>query len=221
MVLPLIVKPTQGGMNRLLGTPGGQWRVDKLANRVSFSRQINAARVICSTSSQPGTLGLSKAEATTRPNEFILAALLAHGKTNAAGIAVEKLCAAQATQVHQGILNENLLTGLNTSQRAAIASAMQRRITLIQGPPGTGKTATAVRILSLWVRLNVHGRHPVLATSDSNIAVDNLVEGCANAGLQVVRLGRSEAIRADLSKYSIDTMIREMGQLDPQQAHEP
>jgi hypothetical protein len=44
----------------------------------------------------------------------------------------------------------------------------------------------------------------VLATSDSNIAVDNLVEGCAKAGLVVVRLGRPEAIRPELLKYCVD-----------------
>jgi hypothetical protein len=43
-----------------------------------------------------------------------------------------------------------------------------------------------------------------MATSDSNIAVDNLVEGCANAGLRVVRLGRPEVIRSELLKYCID-----------------
>ncbi len=43
-----------------------------------------------------------------------------------------------------------------------------------------------------------------MATSDSNIAVDNLVEGCANVGLRVVRLGRPEAIRPELLRYCID-----------------
>jgi len=45
---------------------------------------------------------------------------------------------------------------------------------------------------------------PILATSDSNIAVDNLVEGCANVGLKVVRLGRPEAIRPELLRYCVD-----------------
>ncbi len=45
---------------------------------------------------------------------------------------------------------------------------------------------------------------PILATSDSNIAVDNLVEGCANVGLKVVRLGRPEAIRPELLKHCVD-----------------
>jgi len=45
---------------------------------------------------------------------------------------------------------------------------------------------------------------PILATSDSNIAVDNLVEGCAKVGLKVVRLGRPEAIRPELLKHCVD-----------------
>lgn len=48
---------------------------------------------------------------------------------------------------------------------------------------GTGKTAVAIRILQHWARLAMaqtkYGENPapILATSDSNIAVDNLVEG--------------------------------------------
>jgi len=45
---------------------------------------------------------------------------------------------------------------------------------------------------------------PILATSDSNIAVDNLVEGCAAVGLRVVRLGRPEAIRPELLRFCVD-----------------
>ena len=65
---------------------------------------------------------------------------------------------------------------------------------IIPGPPGTGKTATAVRILKTWVHMGMH-RGTVLATSDSNIAVDNLLEGCINAGLRAVRMGKPEQVK--------------------------
>ena len=102
------------------------------------------------------------------------------------------------------------LEGLNKSQRLAVQGATSNRLTLVQGPPGTGKTAVAIRILQHWARLaEAQARpgenpSPILATSDSNIAVDNLVEGCANVGLKVVRLGRSEAIRPELLQYCIE-----------------
>ena len=72
------------------------------------------------------------------------------------------------------------------------------------------KTAVAIRIIQHWARLAAsevfpgQDPKPILATSDSNIAVDNLVEGCANVGLKVVRLGRPEAIRPELLRYCID-----------------
>jgi len=70
------------------------------------------------------------------------------------------------------------------------------------------ETAVAIRILQHWGRLakSTPGEapSPILATSDSNIAVDNLVEGCAAVGLSVVRLGRPEAIRPELLRYCID-----------------
>jgi MoxR-like ATPase len=54
---------------------------------------------------------------------------------------------------------------------------------LFKGPPGTGKTAVAIRILQHWSRVAASEAlpgetpKPIMATSDSNIAVDNLVEG--------------------------------------------
>ena len=59
-------------------------------------------------------------------------------------------------------------------------------LTLVQGPPGTGKTHTALRILSWWLRSMSHGSGPVLATSDSNIAVDNMLEGLVKMGIRVL-----------------------------------
>ena len=44
----------------------------------------------------------------------------------------------------------------------------------------------------------------VLAASDSNIAVDNLVARLAAAGVSVVRLGRPNAVRPELLRHCLD-----------------
>jgi superfamily I DNA and/or RNA helicase len=93
---------------------------------------------------------------------------------------------------------------LNASQRDAMKAALERRLTLIQGPPGTGKTHTSVAIVRGMLEI---GHGPVLCTSDSNTAVDNMVEGLAKAGVNVIRLGRPEAVRPDLARYQIENAI--------------
>merc|ERR1712232_601541 len=95
---------------------------------------------------------------------------------------------------------------LNESQRSAVIAALSRRLTLIQGPPGTGKTHVSVRLLELcvrklWIR-------PLIATSDSNVAVDNIVEGLLERGIKVVRVGQAEKVRSHLDSITLEAMLR-------------
>merc|ERR1711869_168126 len=106
--------------------------------------------------------------------------ILTNKLTNLAGQKVGNTVATKATNE---LMNE---PNLNPSQKKAISAAMTRRLTLIQGPPGTGKTHVSVKLLATFVKkLNLR---PLLAASDSNVAVDNIAEGLHNAGVKVVRL---------------------------------
>jgi len=98
--------------------------------------------------------------------------------------------------------------GLNVSQNKAVAAALERRLTLIQGPPGTGKTHVAVSLLHLGAPV----RKPILATSDSNIAVDNIAEGAHRRGLKVVRVGRPEKITPHLEGIVLEAIFRKQQQ---------
>eukprot|EP00930_Biecheleria_cincta_P034433 TRINITY_DN23803_c0_g1_i1.p1 TRINITY_DN23803_c0_g1~~TRINITY_DN23803_c0_g1_i1.p1 ORF type:complete len:802 (-),score=143.35 TRINITY_DN23803_c0_g1_i1:84-2489(-) len=104
-------------------------------------------------------------------------------------------------KLQRGVDNE-----LNPSQCAAVAAAAGRRMTLIQGPPGTGKTTTSVRLLSFWARQK---QRPLLATSDSNIAVDNIAEGLQALGVKVVRVGRPEKVTSNLEDATLESLLRQ------------
>ncbi len=81
--------------------------------------------------------------------------------------------------------------------------------------PGWGdrRPAPSCRVLSAscWRRLwrcaqqwRTNGLRPILACSDSNIAVDNLVDGLNRKGVRVVRIGKPEGVRPALLALSID-----------------
>ena len=91
--------------------------------------------------------------------------------------------------------------GLNSSQCRAVEAATSRSLTLVQGPPGTGKTKVALTILQAWLVARAYPNEPLLACSDSNIAVDNLLEGLIRLGVRAIRLGRAEAVREDLKRF--------------------
>ena len=91
-------------------------------------------------------------------------------------------------------------------------ASTNRSLTLVQGPPGTGKTAVALEILKYWSesqQLNQGRNSSVLACSDSNVAVDNLVEGLIKEGVKVVRVGRPENTRPELLQYSTSVLVEQ------------
>ncbi|CAK0889001.1 unnamed protein product [Prorocentrum cordatum] len=214
----------EGIVVKLLGAPpnaaakviqsGFMCRVDKLANKTTFQRSMEALRLIA-TVGKDGPFGPFADLLTCGFGIYTRGVVTPEAQL--AGELVEKM-----TSEGEG---SPVWSQVNSSQKVAIMSGLQRRCTLIQGPPGSGKTHTAVLLVRAWVE---SGRTPILCTSNSNVAVDNLVAGCATVGLSVVRLGRPEAIRQDLEAYSLDHIARErtkalsggnpslQGDLDPQ-----
>jgi hypothetical protein len=238
------------------------WRIDKMANRVSFTREMSALTIL-TTNSDDDTISFGNAGSGTkgRPNNNIVRAIVESinapdihnvvtnsiSKTNSTNTIITKntsnsssassiisrklgdavlhgkeladICAIpcehpvtgrpiQGTGIRHSYAN----TGLNESQRRALAAATERSLTLVQGPPGTGKTAVALRVLTHWARsrqLNAGRDMSLLACSDSNVAVDNMVEGLVKAGIRVVRLGRPENTRPELIQYSTFAMVED------------
>jgi ATP-dependent RNA/DNA helicase IGHMBP2 len=93
---------------------------------------------------------------------------------------------------------------LDEAQRAAVTSALSAHdVALIHGPPGTGKTRTLVEV----VRQMVARGERVLCVAASNVAVDNLGERLADAGVGVVRLGHPARVSAALEERTLDALV--------------
>jgi ATP-dependent RNA/DNA helicase IGHMBP2 len=90
---------------------------------------------------------------------------------------------------------------LNAEQAAALDLADRAEdLALVHGPPGTGKTTVLVEV----VRRAVARGEKVLAAAPSNLAVDNLVERLAAAGLSCVRLGHPARVLPALLAHTLE-----------------
>mmetsp|Transcript_32338 Transcript_32338/g.50133 ORF Transcript_32338/g.50133 Transcript_32338/m.50133 type:complete len:1034 (+) Transcript_32338:241-3342(+) len=98
------------------------------------------------------------------------------------------------------------LPPLNESQVEAVATVLQRPLSLIQGPPGTGKTVTSATLVYHLTKQNMG---QVLVTAPSNVAVDQLTEKIAATGLRVVRLASKtrEATSSTVDHLCLHVMV--------------
>lgn len=104
---------------------------------------------------------------------------------------------------------------LNESQQQAVRGALfQKPLFLIQGPPGTGKTTVIVEIICQMLAANPRAR--ILLCSQTNLAVDNVIEKLPSdkkktgrAVVRKVRLARNEkTITKDVRPYWFDKRFK-------------
>ncbi|KAF9074542.1 P-loop containing nucleoside triphosphate hydrolase protein [Rhodocollybia butyracea] len=126
------------------------------------------------------------------------------------------------------------LDRMNESQKRAMAMMIGQKISLIQGvstflvdfifpsnhakqPPGTGKTLTIISTVKL-LKIIFRVPQPLLVCTYTNVAVDNLVEGLAKAGLKPLRaastagagksINSADPSRANLNQWTLEYQLQ-------------
>ena len=105
------------------------------------------------------------------------------------------------------IRNATLLQNEN-QLRAVIRSMAVENFFLIQGPPGTGKTTVIKEII--WQQLRLDPTSKILIVSQANVAVDNVLRGLPDMGIQrrlIVRCGNDDKISDELKDFSLNKQV--------------
>ncbi len=136
-------------------------------------------------------------------------------------ITYQRMLEALKALKHQPVLHDVVLTkavtnfqdqsingyfnqALNSVQKQAVDASIQAdQLFLVHGPPGTGKTTTLIEVMEQHAETG----YSVLATADSNTAVDNLVEKLVQQNRHVVRVGNPARINYDLAEHSLDHQL--------------
>ena len=91
---------------------------------------------------------------------------------------------------------------LDENQKEAVIKTMSldngSEILLIQGPPGTGKTTTITEMLLQL--LDRHRHWKILVASQSNQAVDNVLEKVCQKEEKILRIGNREKAMSDIAR---------------------
>lgn len=92
------------------------------------------------------------------------------------------------------------------NQQKAIINALHRKpLTIIQGPPGTGKTTVITEIV--FQILNKNPDAKILITSQTNDAVDNVLDNLLEKEIPIVRLSGIRKPKVSLRKHTLERKI--------------
>lgn len=92
------------------------------------------------------------------------------------------------------------------NQKRAVINALNREpLTIIQGPPGTGKTTVITEIV--FQILNKKQNAKILITSQTNDAVDNVLDNLLEKDIPFVRLSGVRQPKASLAKHTLERKI--------------
>lgn len=101
---------------------------------------------------------------------------------------------------------------LDENQKNAVQKAMSLaedcELLCIQGPPGTGKTTTIVEMVKQALKLNKHDK--ILIASQSNQAVDNVLEKISENEDKILRIGNEEKMSEKAMSYQPEKVLNKI-----------
>lgn len=187
-----------------------EWQVDKGTNRIAYDRMLDALMLFTKpTHGVQPTYDVSgippKYHPPAMPLVHLKAVLLDDNAKAASLAASPSLLDSLHNPIH--FPTDFPSWRLNDSQRETIRKTLHRKLTLIQGPPGTGKTTTVVQLIKLLCHLYKGSGITILACAYTNVATDNLLEGCLDVGLTALRLGRPVKVRPELRQATLESRV--------------
>ena len=214
------VAVSEGSAQELLSADGGgTWRLDLAANAVAHERMVLAMTRFTQPGGMP-SLRPDQGDAATTFTPLQRALLGAEDAAEYAALPPPWMAPGRSGKRAAAAAAAAACSGLNDSQRDAVAAALQRTFTQWQGPPGTGKTRTLLAFIRAMVTLlavprrgdgskakggkkheaaasSSSGLVPcvppgpvVLACAPSNVAADALVEGLLGSRDPAMRVVR-------------------------------
>lgn len=103
------------------------------------------------------------------------------------------------------VINPYLKT--DDTQRDAVLEALHHKpLYLIQGPPGTGKTTVIVELIQQIIKQNSNAK--ILVTSQSNLAVDNVLERLPEDILFMRLAATEDRINSTIKKHSFQSKLK-------------
>lgn len=103
------------------------------------------------------------------------------------------------------VINPNLKTD-DTQKEAVLEALHYKPVYLIQGPPGTGKTTVIVELIQQIIKQNSNAK--ILVTSQSNLAVDNVLERLPD-NILFMRLATDEdRISKEIKEHSFQSKLK-------------
>jgi superfamily I DNA and/or RNA helicase/tRNA A-37 threonylcarbamoyl transferase component Bud32 len=108
-------------------------------------------------------------------------------------------------EIYQTDDKGNPLVYSDNQQKAVINALNREPLTIIQGPPGTGKTTVITEIV--FQILNKQPNAKILITSQTNDAVDNVLDNLLDKDIPFVRLSGVRLPKPSLAKHTLERKI--------------